>query len=125
MKALYTLRGNVLHGKKRGAGLGFPTANIKLASAIPEGIYASKVIIDSTEYEAAAFIGAARTFGEFDSKAEIYVLDFNRDIYGKNISIKLYNKIRENRKFTSEKGLVNQMEKDVEEVKHYFRELNS
>ncbi len=116
------LKGDVTHGKKRGKSLGFPTANIRLEVIVPEGVYVSSVKVDNKEYAAATFIGAAKTFNESEFRAESYILDFDRDIYGKNILIKLYNKIRENRKFASEEELVSQMEKDILQVKKYFQE---
>lgn len=121
MKARYSVKGVVIEGRSRGKTLGFPTANIKLAKEIPEGIYASKVIINSDEFLAAAFVGIAKTFNETNYQLEVYILDFNQDIYDKEVKIKLYNKIRENRKFQTAEELVTQMKKDVELVKEYFK----
>jgi riboflavin kinase / FMN adenylyltransferase len=120
MEALFALTGIVIQGKKRGKKLGFPTANIKPNNDIPEGIYASAVIVDNKKYIAATFIGAAKTFNEKEKWVESYLLDFDKDIYGKEITIKLYNKLRDNIKFPSEDELVEQIRIDVENVKKYF-----
>ena len=114
-------RGKVRGGAKRGRLLGFPTVNIRLHKEIPEGIYISEVKLQGTTHKAATFIGSAKTFGEKDYKAETHILNFAQDIYGSWITIRLLKKIRDNKKFTGEKELVEQMKKDVEEVKQYFR----
>ena len=121
MEPLYVLQGIVIQGKKRGKIFGFPTANIPLDKDVPEGIYASEVILMDKVYPAATFIGAAETYNENDKKVESYILDFNQDIYNKKITVKLYNKLRENKKFTSEQKLVEQIKKDVEGVKKYLQ----
>jgi len=119
MKTLYVFSGKVLRGKKRGRKLGFPTANLKLTQEIPEGIYAAKVSIGRKKYTAAVFIGAAKTYNETETKAECFILDFSGDIYSRNITISLYNKIRENRKFETELELIEQIEKDVEKIRRF------
>lgn len=123
MKYLYSLRGKVKEGKKRGKKLGFPTANINLKSKIPEGIYASTVKIDKKIYEAATFIGSVKTFGEKDYKAETYILGFNQNIYKKWLSIKLFKKLRNNKKFASENELVKQIGKDILATRKFFGKL--
>lgn len=120
MKTLYHFWGKVKKGSSRGKDLGFPTANVSLHKKIPEGIYAAKITIDNKNYTSATFIGSAIHFGEKDYKAESYILDFSKNIYGKWATITLCKKIRDNQKFTSEKELVKQMQKDVEEIRKYF-----
>ncbi len=124
-------QGKVQHGAKRGRLLGFPTANIALHKKISEGIYVSKVLVHNDKknktmessaewYPAATFIGSAKTFGEKEYKAESFLLDFDKNLYGKWITITLLKKIRENKKFLGEEALIKQMEKDIEEVRKYF-----
>lgn len=120
MHVLYTITGVVKHGAKRGKEFGYPTANVSLASHIPEGVYAAKVIVDK-EYRAATFIGAAPTFGDGEYKSESYLLDFSQNIYGKEITIKLYKKLRRRMTFTDEEELKRQMEKDIKDVVAYFK----
>jgi len=122
MKPLYSFEGIVIEGKKRGRLMGFPTANLRLSKNIPEGIYASKVEIDERKYLAAVFIGAAKTFDENELKLEAYILDFDEEIYNKLIIVKLYNKLRDNKKFPSMSALITQIKKDVENVRQYFSE---
>ncbi|MCL5435065.1 MAG: riboflavin kinase [Patescibacteria group bacterium] len=120
MKPLFTFRGKVKKGKERGKVLGFPTANIALRKNIPEGIYASIVKIDNKEYFAATFIGSAKTFNETDYKAESYILDFDKNIYGKPITVTLFKFLRGNKKFNSEEKLISQMKQDILAVRKFF-----
>ncbi len=120
MKILYLLRGKVKEGKKRGKRLGFPTANITLHKKIPEGIYASKVTIDKQDYLAATFIGASKTFRETELKCESFILNFDNEIYGKWITVKLIKKVRRNKKFSSVKKLIDQMEVDISNILMFF-----
>jgi len=116
----FTIRGKVRKGKKRGKKLGFPTANFALHKKIEQGIYVSKTIFENREYHSVTFIGNATTYGEEDIKAETFIFDFNKNIYGKWMSVNLIKKIRGNKKFTSEKKLLEQMNKDLEITKKYF-----
>ena len=120
---MYKFWGKVRKHNQRGKKLGFPTANINLAKNIPEGIYVSQAKIGTSIYPALTFIGKAKTFNEKKFHAEVFILDFNKNIYGLWISVKLLKKIRDNKKFNSVEELVTQMKKDEEEAKRYFQNL--
>ena len=111
--------GKVRKHNQRGRKLGFPTANVNLSKKIPEGIYISKTRINRQEFKSLTFIGVAKTFNEKNYKAEIYILDFNQNIYNKWISVKLIKKIRENKKFNSADELITQMKKDEVLTRQY------
>lgn len=117
---MFKFWGKVVEGKKRGKSLGFPTANIKLHKKIPQGIYLSKVKVSDNTYNSLTFIGEAKTFNETNYQAESSLLDFKGNLYDKRINVKLIKKIRGNKKFKSEKELVDQMKKDREVAKKYF-----
>lgn len=123
MKPLYTFRGKVREGKKRGENLGFPTANVRLSQSIPSGIYISLVKIADEIHPALTFIGDAKTFDETLFQAETYILDFNKNLYGKWLSVRLLKKIRDNEKFTSAQALVKQMKEDEKEARTFFNEI--
>lgn len=112
--------GKVKKGKGRGKNLGFSTANIALHKNIPEGVYASRVTIADNVYPASTFIGSAKTFGEKEYKAESYILDFDKNIYGKWITIRLFKKLRGNKKFDSQQTLIKNMEQDVLATRKFF-----
>lgn len=120
MIPLATFWGKVKEGKGRGKHFGFPTANISLHRNIPEGVYTSEVTIIDNVYPAATFIGSAKTFGEKEYKAESYILDFDKNIYGKWITIKLFKKLRGNKKFDSQQTLIKNMEQDVLATRKFF-----
>jgi riboflavin kinase/FMN adenylyltransferase len=112
--------GIVRHGKKRGKALGYPTANVNLSKKIPEGIYVSQTKFEGKVYQSATFIGVATTFNERAFLSETFILDFDREIYGEWISVTLLKKIRDNQKFESVEKLIDQISKDVDEIKKYF-----
>lgn len=120
MHALFEITGIVVRGQNRGKGLGFPTTNINLNQQIPEGVYASIVIIDHKEYQAASFVGRAETFGENRYQLESYILNFSKDIYGQKIMVKLFQKLRESKKFTSVRKLIAAIKVDVQQTKQFF-----
>jgi riboflavin kinase/FMN adenylyltransferase len=120
MEYLYTFLGRVEEGHKRGKRLGFPTINMQVASSIPEGIYVSQVRISGVFYKALTFVGAAKTYGETEVKAETYVFDFHDDIYGEEVNVMLLKKLRENEKFVSEEALIKQMEADKQAALDFF-----
>ena len=114
------LWGKVKKGSKRGKLLGFPTANFSLHKKIQQGIYVSQTKFLGKVFQSVTFIGNAKTFGEKDIKAETYILNFNKNLYGKFITIKLLKKIRGNKKFKSEKDLIRQIKRDLDATKKYF-----
>lgn len=114
--------GIVLHGAKRGKALGFPTANIALAQKIEEGIYVGEVTLSQEQktYRAAIFIGKAETFTNATYQAEVHLLDFAGDLYGKNMEVTLLEKIRDNKKFDSAEQLQKQIAIDIAQTKAFF-----
>jgi riboflavin kinase/FMN adenylyltransferase len=117
---MHTFSGKVIHGHKRGRLLNFPTANVPLLVAISEGIYISETSIDVQKYPSLTFIGAAKTFDEHTYQSETYILKFDQDIYEREISVTLLEKLRGNIKFDSQEELITQMEKDKKDAETYF-----
>lgn len=118
------IKGVVIKGKQRGKELGFPTANVSLRTGLPagrQGIYISQTSIENALFPSLTFIGNAKTFGEKDVFAETYIFNFNKDIYGTEITVTLLKKIRENKKFDSVEELIKQMNKDKQEAEEYFK----
>lgn len=122
MDQLYTISGKVYRGDQRGKALGYPTANIALHEKIPEGIYAATVTVDNTKYQAATFVGSAKTFNKSEVNVESYLLDFDQDIYDKLLTVTLHKKIRDNQAFATKEELVEQMDHDVAQIRTYFAE---
>lgn len=119
---MYKFWGKVRKNNQRGRELGFPTANVNLRKKIPEGIYLSKTKAAGIISPSLAFIGTAKTFSEKKFHGEIYILNFNKNIYDQWISVKLLKKIRNNKKFNSVENLINQMKKDEAMAREYFKQ---
>ncbi len=117
---MHEINGKVIKGKQRGKKLGFPTANIKTHDNIPQGIYISTTNIKDKIYNSITFVGNAVTFGEEEIFVETYILDFNEDIYDKEINVNLLERIRDNEKFDTVEKLIEQIEKDIALAKEYF-----
>jgi len=120
MKIEFLVWGKVKTGNKRGRLLGFPTANISLYKNIPEGVYVSEIKVDNLIFPSLTFVGAAKTFGEKNKQVESYILNFNKNIYNKWITVKMFKKIRGNIKFNSEKELALQMKEDLSFANDFF-----
>ena len=106
--------GTVQEGTKRASALGFPTINIPLHNAELSGIYAGVVTHEDREYHAAIFGDSVR------GVLEAYLIDFDEDLYGKEITITLLHKLRESQTFSDEESLKKQIGEDVEKVIHFF-----
>lgn len=120
----YTLCGKVSHGDKRGHDLGFPTANLHLhRRSVPIlGVYAVLVHgIEEKPLPASAYIGTRPVFDGDRVILEVFILDFNRMIYGCNIEVEFLNKIRDDQHFPDWEALVVQVEKDIDATRAFFR----
>lgn len=117
---MYKFWGKVRHHNQRGRKLGFPTANVNLRKKYPQGIYISKTKIGKSIYPSLTFIGRVKTFNETKFQAETYILDFNKNIYGKWITVSLLKKIRGNKKFNSARELIAQMKEDEKMARQYL-----
>lgn len=122
----YTLSGTVVYGNQRGNKIGFPTANLALEVAkiaVPQGgVYAVKVYFDGKCYEGMGNIGKNPTFGDVEeARLEVNIFDFDGNLYGKEITVAFYERIRGEVKFTSVDELVEQIKKDKEVVLNCLR----
>lgn len=126
----YEFSGGVVGGDKRGRELGFPTANIKLTSQeklLPaSGIYAVKVDVENEKHFGLLSIGKRPTFySEGELVTEVYIFDFNREIYGVTVTVELVERLRGEEKFSSAEELINQMNKDEKNGRKIFNKLNN
>ena len=119
----YEIEGVVEKGFQRGRDLGFPTINIGLRNTIvpKHGVYA--VFIEVLSYDkkrvlnGAASIGSRPTYGEYEPNIEVFIFNFDENLYGENVSISLVKFIRPELKFNSEKELIAQMNVDCKTIK--------
>ena len=115
----YSFSGVVVEGDKRGRKLGFPTANIKMESEnklLPAlGIYVVEFILDNITHYGLLSVGKRPTFytsGEIIP--EVYIYDFDREIYGSFVSVNILERLRGEEKFSSAEELIKQMNLDKE-----------
>ena len=115
-----SLSGKVVEGAKRGnALLGFPTANLAISEdLVPRaGIYAVEVLWNHRAYNGVANLGVNPTFQPVHSgkiSLEVYILDFNRNIYGEEIEVRFKKRIRDEVRFESTAALIDRIQKDVQ-----------
>jgi riboflavin kinase/FMN adenylyltransferase len=111
----YKLTGEVIHGKKLGRTIGFPTANLKYNEKfiLPKiGVYYTNIKVNNNLYKGITSVGHNPTVEGKDLTIETYILDFNDDIYGEKIDISFIKKIRHMKKFNNVEELKSQLEKD-------------
>lgn len=126
----YSFSGKIVGGEKRGRELGYPTANIepdseeKLLPLI--GIYAVKVSLNNTVYNGLLSIGKRPTFyDDGDIVSEVYIYDFDKQIYGETIKVEMVERLRGEEKFNSTDELIAQMNKDRENGIKILSNLNN
>lgn len=116
----FFVTGYVGRGDQVGRQIGYPTANIVIEERyklIPaDGIYAVKVKLDDEVHNGMGYIGTRPTLNGISRNIEVNIFDFNRDIYGQQISMEFYNFVREDVKFTSLENLKEQLAKDKVDV---------
>jgi len=123
----YSISGKVVHGKKMGRSIGFPTANIVVKEnykLIPaDGIYAVKVCNKYKKMDGMLNIGQRPTVGGENKTIEVNIFDFNEDIYDNEISIEFVDHIRSEVKFDSLDALKHQLEEDEQAVRSRLSKL--
>ena len=115
--------GEVIHGEKRGRELGFPTANLRLdpSCALKHGIYAVRVGIDDMRYDGVASFGVRPTFDNGAPLLEVFLFDFDGDLYGQTIDVAFIGWIRQEQKFDDIEALKHQMTNDVTQAKNSLK----
>lgn len=119
----YSMTGEIIHGRGMGAKLGFPTANIAPHhSAVPaHGVYVAEAIVEGVRRQAAVNIGVAPTVRNEDIVVEAFLLDFDGEIAGKTIEVVFHKRLRPEKKFASFAELTEAIDKDVKNVRDYFK----
>jgi riboflavin kinase / FMN adenylyltransferase len=120
----WRVSGTVIGGAKRGTGMGYPTANLPMpkGTALGHGIYAVRAVVDGLAHDAAAYLGTRPTFDDGMPVLEVFLLDFDGDLYGREIGVEFVDFIRPDRKFSSADELVVQMNDDVAKVREVLRD---
>ncbi|HEB86671.1 MAG TPA: bifunctional riboflavin kinase/FAD synthetase [Gammaproteobacteria bacterium] len=119
----YRMSGRVAHGAKLGRQLGFPTANIHLHRKVSplQGIFAVEVYgLDQEPLIGVASLGIRPTVDGTRTLLEVYLFDFDKDIYGRHIQVSFRHKLRDEERFDSLEALTVQIKKDVDEAREFF-----
>tara|TARA_Y100000590_G_scaffold428416_1_gene539689 strand:+ start:1183 stop:2145 length:963 start_codon:yes stop_codon:yes gene_type:complete len=123
LRRLPGLSGEVLHGKKRGRELGFPTLNVSLSEDVvlpPVGTYFVAVVFDLNPHKihlGAANLGVRPTFDGAEQLLEVHLLDYDEMVYGQKVRVLFCRKLRDERKFASADDLVEQLRCDIASVR--------
>jgi riboflavin kinase/FMN adenylyltransferase len=116
----FSLSGEVVVGNRQGRKLGFPTANLACPPDLllpADAIYAAWAIIDGTPHLSATSIGIRPTFGLTQRVVEVHVLDFDGDLYGKEIQVEFVARLRGQEKFQDIDQLAAQIQRDVDQAR--------
>ncbi|WP_294263282.1 bifunctional riboflavin kinase/FAD synthetase [uncultured Chryseobacterium sp.] len=111
----YSVSGTVVHGKKIGRTIGYPTANIETDSIklLPKkGAYIVEVFVKDQQYKGMLSIGTNPTVNGEKLTVEVYILDFNNDIYGEKITVKFRDFLHDEIKFEGLEKLIERLDED-------------
>ena len=116
----------MVHDDRRGHELGFPTANVDLSKALTrsrEGVYAALVPIGGRWHCGALSVGGNPTFRDVrETRAEVFLLDFEGDFYGRDLPVFLIRRLRSMTRFLDAQALAAQIAQDVERCREAGRE---
>ncbi len=119
----FALRGPVVRGQERGRTIGFPTANMAVTPdrALPAfGVYVTRSHVGGHAYASATNIGINPTFDDVRPTVETYLLDFEGDLYGRELRVEVLHRLRGEIKFDGVEPLVAAIASDVEATRTYF-----
>ncbi len=111
----YCLQGEVVHGDARGRTIGFPTANLSVSGQVLPalGVYACLLRIDGQVLPAVTNVGVRPTFAASDVRIEAHVLDWQGDLYGRQVQLDVLARLRGEQRFAGIEALVAQIALDV------------
>ncbi len=119
----FTYVSKVVHGDQRGRKLGFPTANLEIEDSramLPNGVYIVEVKVAGKIFSGIANVGDNPTFKVAKRRLEVFIDNFNSNIYGEEISVSFLEKIREEKIFSSVEELKNQLREDLDALRKKF-----
>src|SRR5204862_1981547 len=124
----YTILGTVVGGDNLGKKIGFPTANLSAHNEQfpPDGVYFAEASLDGTVYPGLINLGTRPTVAEKAERVlEIYLLDFDSDIYGKELEVRFIRFLRSEKKFENIDALVRQINVDVDQARELLRQIRN
>ena len=123
----WRISGVIVGGAGRGTIMGYPTANIRLDEGVTlmHGIYAVNAYLEGQKLRGAAYLGTRPTFDAGLPVLEIFLFDFDGDLYGKTLEVEFIRFIREDLKFRSMEALAVQIAEDCAKAKDILNRMNS
>ena len=117
------IESEVIHGRKIGRALGYPTANMSLEGYedIERGVYRSEVDIDGVAYCAMSNVGIRPSVGGKELLLEPHVLGYSGALYGRVLRVRLVEKLRDEKRFASISDLKKQLTRDYEYISRFVR----
>lgn len=121
----HTLTDTVVHGKKLGSALGFPTVNLSIPEGVlvpAHGVYATRIWVDDRCYAAVTNIGTRPTINDGNRiTVEGFLLDFHGDLYGKTVRVEFFHFLRPEQKFPSYEALRDEVMRNAQQTRSYFQ----
>ena len=112
------IEAEVIHGRKIGRALGFPTANMSLEGYdVDRGVYRSEVVIDGVKYRAMSNVGVRPSVGGKELLLETHVIDYSGDLYGRGLRVCRVEKLRDEKRFASIGDLKEQLMRDYNMIR--------
>lgn len=123
----HILSGRVIHGRHLGSTLGIPTANLQLPAelAVPRfGVYACRCWVDGKAYPAVTNIGTRPTVEGHNITVEPWILDYEGDLYDREITLEFYRFLRPEQKFPDLQSLKSEILRNAQETREFFQKLD-
>ena len=126
-KPLAILSGRIIYGKGLGRTVGMPTANLETfgGQILPSpGVYASRMVIGDRVYDSVTNIGSRPTVdSKEDTTIETYIINFAGDIYGEEVTLIIYQFLRQIQKFSNLEEVQKKVQEDIQKAQSYLRTL--
>jgi riboflavin kinase/FMN adenylyltransferase len=118
----FAIGGRILHGEKRGRTIGFPTINISIRRRLSPvlGVFAVLIEFNKKTYQGVCNVGKRPTVGGEKTLLEVYIFDFDKNVYGEHAKVLFRHRIREEMKFESFEQLKDQIAMDANGARRYF-----
>jgi riboflavin kinase/FMN adenylyltransferase len=122
----YYVDGRVVHGRGRGREIGVPTANLATQNELipPHGVYATTMTIDGIVRAGITNVGVRPTFGESDVSIETHLLNYDGDLYGRDVRLSFVQRLRDERRFPDVDALRAQIDADQRRAARLFTRIS-
>lgn len=123
----YDIGGEVVVGNRLGRKLGFPTSNLIIDPTMvtpPNGVYVTNCIYNGVSYPSVTNVGIKPTIGTYNKNVETHIFNFDKELYGKHITVEFLKKTRDEVKFDDLRDLSEQIVRDCREARAFHANLN-